>query len=255
MFRPSRKDPVPSTSRPCIAGSAPASSARASVDGGSSEAPASARGSAGPHLESTPASEPVPLAVRSDPTAAAPKKFPVRSGVVVLHDLRIPGSGGSIDHVCVGPGGVTVVKAVSLRGKVRARGSKLSIGGRDRSDLIRDVRLEVAKVRAVLGGAGSGTVDIKAAISMATVDGLPVAAKSRGEGRSGRRPAACRRRRRQGTPRPAGRGRARRRGAPRETRHRQPIVDGSTDPRPGGTPAAHGLSGPRTAPVAGRFLY
>jgi hypothetical protein len=40
-------------------------------------------------------------------------------GVELLHDRRICGSRANIDHLAIGPGGVTVIDAKNYRGKVR----------------------------------------------------------------------------------------------------------------------------------------
>jgi hypothetical protein len=64
-------------------------------------------------------------------------------GVRILHDRRIPGhAGANIDHLTVGPGGVTVIDTKTHRGKVSVerigglispRHSVLKIGGRDQT--------------------------------------------------------------------------------------------------------------------------
>ena len=60
-------------------------------------------------------------------------------GVSVLHDLRVPGSRANIDHLCVGPGGVTVVDSKNYAGKVRKRSGGLWVNGRNRTRLIEAV--------------------------------------------------------------------------------------------------------------------
>src|SRR4051794_31534743 len=40
------------------------------------------------------------------------------SGVLLLHDRRVPGSRANIDHLAIGPGGITVIDAKNLTGKV-----------------------------------------------------------------------------------------------------------------------------------------
>jgi Nuclease-related domain len=43
-------------------------------------------------------------------------------GVVFLHDRRIPGRGrANIDHIAIGPGGITVIDTKSARGRLRSR--------------------------------------------------------------------------------------------------------------------------------------
>jgi hypothetical protein len=67
-------------------------------------------------------------------------------GVVFLHDRRIPGRGrANIDHIAIGPGGITVIDTKSARGRLRIekrsrflspRRELLLINGRDRTDLV-----------------------------------------------------------------------------------------------------------------------
>ncbi|QIK71536.1 NERD domain-containing protein [Propioniciclava coleopterorum] len=80
----------------------------------------------------------------------------------VLHDRRIPGSRANIDHLVVSPTGVHVVDAKRYRNKrpdVRIEGGLLTprrrfltVGGRDRSDLVEGVSRQVQRVRAALEG-------------------------------------------------------------------------------------------------------
>ena len=99
------------------------------------------------------------------------------SGVVVLHDRRIPGSQANIDHVAIGPGGVTVIDAKHYQGKVRAetrggllrpRTEHLVIRGRDQTKLIDGVRRQVELLVSICDA-----TDVRGALCMANVDGLP----------------------------------------------------------------------------------
>ena len=78
----------------------------------------------------------------------------------VLHDLRIPGRRGNIDHVVVCPSGVVVIDAKKYKGRpqlrveggiLRPRRERLFVGGRDRSRLVNGVLGQRAVVRAALG--------------------------------------------------------------------------------------------------------
>jgi hypothetical protein len=79
------------------------------------------------------------------------------TGVRLLHDRRIPGRGNAnIDHLAIGPGGVTVIDTKTHRGKVQLdrvgglfapRRTVLLINGRDRTGLI-DGPKPVAKLAA-----------------------------------------------------------------------------------------------------------
>lgn len=77
------------------------------------------------------------------------------SPVVFLHDRRMPGSRGNIDHIAVAPTGVYVIDAKNITGKVRVESPpfgkpKLVVNGRDRTKLIDGLDRQVAAVRAAL---------------------------------------------------------------------------------------------------------
>jgi Nuclease-related domain len=104
------------------------------------------------------------------------------TGIVLLHDRRLPHSRANIDHLAVGPGGVTVIDTKNYKGKVtterrggllRPRSEHLLIAGRDQTRLIEGVRRQVGVVLASLERAGE-TVDVRGALCMARSDGLPL---------------------------------------------------------------------------------
>jgi hypothetical protein len=104
-------------------------------------------------------------------------------GVRLLHDRRIPGRGGQIDHIAVGPGGVTVIDTKTVRGRVRvehaggvfsARRALLTIGGRDQTRLVDGVERQVELVREALARLGDLDVDVRGALCFPYVDGLPI---------------------------------------------------------------------------------
>ena len=84
------------------------------------------------------------------------------SGVAVLHDRRVPGTPGNIDHLVVAPAGVFVVDAKRYEGLIgiRDRGGlfrtdlRLYVGRRDCSQLAEDMGWQVAAVERALGSAG-----------------------------------------------------------------------------------------------------
>jgi hypothetical protein len=87
-------------------------------------------------------------------------------GVMLVHDRRMPGSRANIDHLAVGPGGVTVIDTKRMRGRVRVHREgglfaesreRLIVGGRDRTHLIEGVCRQVAVVTELLGG-GVGVI-------------------------------------------------------------------------------------------------
>lgn len=108
--------------------------------------------------------EPAPLRVEPRKAKRAP--------TILLH-LPIPHGRAKIDYIAVSPGGVTIVETRRDRGKIRRRAKKLFIARRDRSDLIGRLRWDLTQVRAALRNYGLRNVDVCAAISMVTVEGLP----------------------------------------------------------------------------------
>jgi hypothetical protein len=95
------------------------------------------------------------------------------SGVVVMHDRRLPGSRANVDHLALGPGGITVIDTKCLTGRVEVRGhgdrAELRVGGRDRSRLLDGVQRQLAVVASVAPG-----VDIRAALCFVDPSGLPL---------------------------------------------------------------------------------
>jgi hypothetical protein len=83
-------------------------------------------------------------------------------GVSVLHDRRVRGTRGNIDHIVIAPAGVFVVDAKYLEGliEIRNRGWlfnpdwRLTVGRRDKSKLATAMGWQVEAVQAALRGAG-----------------------------------------------------------------------------------------------------
>jgi hypothetical protein len=108
-------------------------------------------------------------------------------GAWLLHDRRIPGHGtANIDHLAIGPGGVTVIDTKTQKGKVRVtrvgglfspRRSVLQVGGRDRTGLVDGVERQIGYVRdaiETLGNDPSGPIDVRGALCSPDIDGLPL---------------------------------------------------------------------------------
>ena len=105
------------------------------------------------------------------------------SGVRLLHDRRLPGShSANIDHIAVGPGGITVIDTKNYRSKVRVervgglfseRRDLLTIAGRDKTKLIDGVERQIAAIRTILPE-HDHPLDIRGALCFADVDGLPL---------------------------------------------------------------------------------
>jgi Nuclease-related domain len=95
-----------------------------------------------------------------------------RSDVIVIHDRRIPGRGrANIDHLAVGPGGVTVIDTKSSRGEVHIttagvlhRREQLLVNGRDRTSQLDSVERQIAAVTRVLDRQGVAGVSVLGAL-------------------------------------------------------------------------------------------
>jgi hypothetical protein len=107
-------------------------------------------------------------------------------GVTLLHDRRGPGRRTNIDHIAIGPGGVTVIDAKNVKGAVRVerRGGLLSkrtevlrIGGRDRTGLVDKLERQIAFVQQQLAAVGLDPIPVDGALCLAAVDGLPLLRK------------------------------------------------------------------------------
>jgi hypothetical protein len=87
-------------------------------------------------------------------------------GVRAVHDRRMPGSLGNIDHIAVTPMGVFVIDAKNYSGRPRVEAEsgtdatprRLFIGRDDRTHLVHAVR---AQVRVVLGTLDDPTVPVR----------------------------------------------------------------------------------------------
>ncbi len=103
--------------------------------------------------------------------------------VRLLHDCRVPGSAANIDHIAVGPCGVTVIDSKHLTGKVKVDWSgglfserkwDLYVGGCKRTNLVDKVEQQMHVVREILEAAGLGYVEVHGAMCMAETAGLPI---------------------------------------------------------------------------------
>jgi Nuclease-related domain len=103
--------------------------------------------------------------------------------IVLLHDRRLPGNSANIDHLGIGPGGVTVIDSKNLTGKVRVdwhgglfseRRFDLYVHGRRRTSRVESVERQIETVRAVLADEGMSQVVVVGAWCMTDVEGLPL---------------------------------------------------------------------------------
>jgi hypothetical protein len=95
-------------------------------------------------------------------------------GVTVLHDRRVPGRRANIDHLAVGPGGITVIDTKNYTGKVAVRKGRLWVNGRDRTKLIDGVLGQTEVLRSALAGSAYARVSIEAALAWSNHEALPL---------------------------------------------------------------------------------
>jgi hypothetical protein len=72
------------------------------------------------------------------------------TGFVILHDRKVPGYGGNLDHIVIGPTGIWAVETKSLAGKVVIDGDSLRIGGRRQDKIVDQVYREAAAIQIAL---------------------------------------------------------------------------------------------------------
>ena len=95
-----------------------------------------------------------------------------RSDAVVLHDRRVPGrSRANIDHIAIGPAGVTVIDTKSSRGRVQLatvgiinRREQLLVNGRDRTSQLDALERQMARVADALDRHDAGDVAVLGAL-------------------------------------------------------------------------------------------
>ena len=119
-----------------------------------------------------------------EPVGARLAKLLGDTQVKLLHDRRMPGRGAAnIDHIAIGPGGITVIDTKNHRGEVRTecvgglfteRRTVLKIAERDRSYLIDSVERQVAAVRTIAERLSEQPIDSRGALCFVDPDGLPL---------------------------------------------------------------------------------
>ena len=95
-----------------------------------------------------------------------------RSDVVLMHDRRVPGRGrANIDHIAIGPTGVTVIDTKSSRGRVQLatvgiinRREQLLVNGRDRTSQLDSLQRQMERVARVLVDNDAGDVSVFGAL-------------------------------------------------------------------------------------------
>jgi Nuclease-related domain len=97
------------------------------------------------------------------------------SDALLLHQRRLPGKLRKINHIVVGPAGITVVDSRHYRcRKARFEGGQLCIGKRDRTNLVDRVLNQAAAIRELLGGTSYAGMRVEAALALGNVRGEPV---------------------------------------------------------------------------------
>ena len=68
----------------------------------------------------------------------------------LVNDVVVPGSGGNIDHVVIGPCGVVVIETKRLAGKIRCDGDRWYVNGRLRGSISAQANRGAAALRKFL---------------------------------------------------------------------------------------------------------
>jgi hypothetical protein len=104
--------------------------------------------------------------------------------VELLHDRGIPGRRANIDHLVIAPGGVTVIDAKNVTGRIKVervglpwkRRSELRIRGRTKTSLVEGVERQMQAVREALVDVGLAA-DIRGCLCFTRRDELPMFGK------------------------------------------------------------------------------
>ena len=105
-------------------------------------------------------------------TARQLARYLDRSNVILIHDRQIPGCGrANIDHLAIGPGGITVIDTKSTHGHVQLATSGiihhreiLLVNGRDRTHQLDALERQITTVVARLARHGLDSVDVRGAL-------------------------------------------------------------------------------------------
>jgi len=103
---------------------------------------------------------------------------------VLLHNRKVPGARGRVDHLVIAASGIWVIDAESDRGKLRGRelgrasvsDYRLFVGGRDRTRLVEQLAYQVRAVRSTLG---SSELPVRAALCFTDAAWRPFARTTR----------------------------------------------------------------------------
>jgi hypothetical protein len=106
------------------------------------------------------------------------EKHTASGPAIILHNRRMPGGRGDIDHLAIAPAGVFVIDAKNVKGKVRVAkpllgGAKLLIAGRNRTKFIDGLDRQVHAVRDALRASSHPDVWVQGVLCFPTAD-LPL---------------------------------------------------------------------------------
>jgi Nuclease-related domain len=106
------------------------------------------------------------------------EKHTARGSAIILHNRRMPGGRGDIDHLAIAPTGVFVIDAKNIKGKARVAkpllgDAKLLIAGRNRTKLIDGLDRQVSAVRYALTANGHSDVWVQGVLCFTIAD-LPL---------------------------------------------------------------------------------
>lgn len=112
----------------------------------------------------------------------------------LLHDRRMPGGYGNIDHLAVAPRGVYVIDAKAIKGKVRVRpgrpgSSRLQVNGRTRNKLVLGLARQVEAIRCELDAGGHRDVPATGVLCFTEAD-FPLFGRTQVDGYLLRHPRA-----------------------------------------------------------------
>ncbi|MFI5010651.1 MAG: nuclease-related domain-containing protein [Solirubrobacterales bacterium] len=96
-------------------------------------------------------------------------------GSAVLHDRRMPGGYGNIDHLAIVRSGVFVIDAKGCRGKVKVitplfGPQRLLVAGRERTKFVDGLDRQVAAVREALAAGGHPGVPVQGVLCFTIAD-------------------------------------------------------------------------------------
>jgi hypothetical protein len=97
------------------------------------------------------------------------------SAVITLHNRRMPGGRGDVDHIAIAPTGVYVIDTKDWKGKVEIQtpwfgAAKLRIRGRDCTKLIDGLERQITAVRDTLDLGGHHEIPIRGALCFTQAD-------------------------------------------------------------------------------------